>query len=116
MRSGLLRLNRPSNYTGLPAISIPCGFTSGNLPVGLQLIGRAFNEGRLLQIARAYEKAHDWHLRRPPPEGSLAGRCVAVLINSALIGAGDPLACNCRRSATVPAVSGVAIDVPPKAT
>ena len=68
VRSALLRLNRPSNYTGLPAISIPCGFTSGNLPVGLQLIGRAFDEARLLQIARAYEEAHDWYDRRPPLE------------------------------------------------
>ena len=66
VRSGLLRLNRPSNYTGLPALSIPCGFTSANLPIGLQLIGRAFEEGRLLQIARGYEQGHDWHLRRPP--------------------------------------------------
>jgi aspartyl-tRNA(Asn)/glutamyl-tRNA(Gln) amidotransferase subunit A len=66
VRAALLRMNRPSNFTGLPALSVPCGFTRAGLPVGLQLIGRAFEEGRLLRIARAYEQATRWHLRRPP--------------------------------------------------
>ena len=48
VRSALVRLNRPSNFTGLPAISVPCGFTNEGLPVGLQLIGREFEEGALL--------------------------------------------------------------------
>jgi aspartyl-tRNA(Asn)/glutamyl-tRNA(Gln) amidotransferase subunit A len=61
----LLRMNRPSNLTGLPAMSVPCGFTSKGLPIGLQLIGRAFEEQRLLQIAYAYEQATPWHTRRP---------------------------------------------------
>jgi len=66
VRSALLRLNRPGNFTGLPAISVPCGFTKAGLPVGLQLIGRDRTEGSLLSIARLYEQAHDWRTRRPP--------------------------------------------------
>ena len=49
------RNTSPSNSTGLPAISVPCGFTSSGLPIGMQLIGRPFDEARLLQIAHAYE-------------------------------------------------------------
>jgi aspartyl-tRNA(Asn)/glutamyl-tRNA(Gln) amidotransferase subunit A len=53
------------NLTGAPALSLPCGFTSDGLPVGLQLYGRAFDEARLLSFAQAYEQATDWHRRRP---------------------------------------------------
>ncbi len=67
VRSALLRLNRPANLTGLPAISVPCGFTPAGLPVGLQLIGRAFDEATLLRIACAYEQATEWHKQHPPP-------------------------------------------------
>jgi aspartyl-tRNA(Asn)/glutamyl-tRNA(Gln) amidotransferase subunit A len=56
---------RPANFTGLPAISVPCGFTDGGLPIGLQLIGRAFDEATLLRIAYSYERAHDWGARHP---------------------------------------------------
>ena len=66
VRSALLRLNRPANLTGLPAISVPCGFTRAGLPVGLQLIGRAFHETTLLRIACAYEQATEWHKQHPP--------------------------------------------------
>jgi len=65
VRAELLRLTRPSNITGLPAISIPCGFTTVGLPIGLQLIGRRWDEAQLLSIALAYEQATDWHKRRP---------------------------------------------------
>ena len=51
---------------GLPAISIPGGFTSGNLPIGLQLGGRPFSEETLLRVAYAYEQATPWHTKRPP--------------------------------------------------
>jgi aspartyl-tRNA(Asn)/glutamyl-tRNA(Gln) amidotransferase subunit A len=65
VRSALVRMNRPANFTGHPAISIPCGFTREGLPVGLQLIGPYWGEARLLAIALAYEDATDWHNRRP---------------------------------------------------
>ena len=65
VRSALVRLNRPANLTGHPAISIPCGFTRSGLPIGLQLIGPKWSEARLLSIALAYEDATEWHMRRP---------------------------------------------------
>ncbi len=66
VRSALVRLNRPANLTGHPAISIPCGFTRSGLPIGLQLIGPYRSESRLLSIALAYEDATEWHKGRPP--------------------------------------------------
>jgi len=69
VRAALLRLNRPANFAGLPAISVPCGFTSGGLPIGLQLIGPPFGERDLCHIARAYEQAHEWRKARPPLYG-----------------------------------------------
>ena len=53
------------NLAGLPGISIPCGFTRGGLPIGLQIIGPPYEEAGLLAIAHAYEQGHDWHTRHP---------------------------------------------------
>lgn len=53
------------NLAGLPGLSIPSGFGDGGLPVGLQLIGNYFSEGRLLQVAHGYQQATDWHRRVP---------------------------------------------------
>ncbi len=55
----------PASMAGLPALSVPCGFSTGGLPIGLQLIGRPFDEARLLGVAHAYEQATPWHTRRP---------------------------------------------------
>ena len=63
-RALLLRANRPANLAGVPAISIPCGFTPDNLPVGLQFLGAVTDEHLLLQIAYAFERAHP-QSRRP---------------------------------------------------
>jgi aspartyl-tRNA(Asn)/glutamyl-tRNA(Gln) amidotransferase subunit A len=54
-----------SNLAGIPGLSIPCGFTKGGLPIGLQLLGAPFSEEKLLRAARMYETATDWHTRRP---------------------------------------------------
>lgn len=56
----------PFNLTGLPAISVPCGFTPGNLPVGLQIVARPFQEASLFRASYAYEQATEWYRRRPP--------------------------------------------------
>jgi aspartyl-tRNA(Asn)/glutamyl-tRNA(Gln) amidotransferase subunit A len=53
------------NLSGLPAISVPCGFTRGGLPIGLQLAGPPFEEATVLRAAAAYEGATEWHRRRP---------------------------------------------------
>ena len=62
----MIRCTAPFNATGVPAISLPCGFTSAGLPVGLQLVGRPFDEALVLRAAHAYEQATQWHLRQPP--------------------------------------------------
>jgi aspartyl-tRNA(Asn)/glutamyl-tRNA(Gln) amidotransferase subunit A len=61
----LLRNTRPGNVWGLPAISIPCGSTTAGLPIGLQIMGPHWEEGRILQLAYAYEQATAWHKRSP---------------------------------------------------
>ena len=53
------------NLAGLPAMSLPCGFSKAGLPIGLQLIGRAFEEDTLLRAAHAYEQSTQWHLKKP---------------------------------------------------
>ncbi len=61
----LVRCFAPFNFLGVPALSVPIGFTAGGLPAGLQLVGRPFAEGTLLQVAAAYQGATDWHERLP---------------------------------------------------
>jgi aspartyl-tRNA(Asn)/glutamyl-tRNA(Gln) amidotransferase subunit A len=55
----------PVNLAGLPGLSVPAGFTRTGLPIGLQLIGRPFEEATLLRAAHAYERATEWHKRKP---------------------------------------------------
>src|SRR5712671_2171303 len=61
----LTRFTRPVNYLGLPSLSIPTGFTRNGLPVGMQLIGRAFDEAGLVRIGAAFQRATDYHQRVP---------------------------------------------------
>ena len=66
MLGGRRTYTSPFNLAGVPALSINCGFTSDNLPVGLQLVGRPYNEPTVFRAAYAYEQATVWHTRRPP--------------------------------------------------
>jgi aspartyl-tRNA(Asn)/glutamyl-tRNA(Gln) amidotransferase subunit A len=63
----LTRFTRPINYLGLPSLSIPAGFTDRGLPVGMQLVGRSFDEAMLLRIGAAFQRATDFHDRVPEP-------------------------------------------------
>jgi aspartyl-tRNA(Asn)/glutamyl-tRNA(Gln) amidotransferase subunit A len=65
VRLAMIRFTRASNLTGLPAVSVPCGFSRDGLPIGLQLIGRRLDEARLLRVAHAYEAVTPWHERFP---------------------------------------------------
>ncbi len=55
----------PANLAGLPGMSLPCGFDRQNLPIGLQLVGDYFSEAKMLNVAHQYQRATDWHVRRP---------------------------------------------------
>jgi aspartyl-tRNA(Asn)/glutamyl-tRNA(Gln) amidotransferase subunit A len=55
----------PFDLTGSPALSVPCGFSAEGLPIGLEIVGRAFDEATVLRIGAAYERATPWHERRP---------------------------------------------------
>ena len=63
----LIRFTNLFNFLGVPAISLPCGFSTEGLPIGLQLAGRWWDEGTMLRAAHAYEQATEWHKRRPAP-------------------------------------------------
>ena len=56
----------PASLSGLPTLVLPCGFTTAGLPIGLQLMGRPFEEAALFRLGRAYERETGWHLQRPP--------------------------------------------------
>ncbi len=55
-----------ANVVGAPALSVPCGFSSSNLPLGLQIIGRPMEEETVFRLGHAYQQATEWHKRRPP--------------------------------------------------
>jgi aspartyl-tRNA(Asn)/glutamyl-tRNA(Gln) amidotransferase subunit A len=59
----------PFNVTGHPAISVCCGFTGAGQPVGLQIVGRPFEESTVLQVAARYEQAAGWYRRKPQLSG-----------------------------------------------
>jgi aspartyl-tRNA(Asn)/glutamyl-tRNA(Gln) amidotransferase subunit A len=63
--TAFLRLTMPFNLAGLPAVSLPCGFTTDGLPIGLQIAGKPFEEATVLRVAHAYQQLTDWHRREP---------------------------------------------------
>jgi Asp-tRNA(Asn)/Glu-tRNA(Gln) amidotransferase A subunit family amidase len=71
----LLRNTRPFNVWGLPAISVPCGFTASGLPIGLQIAGPHWREDLVLRVAHAYEQATAWHRRRTKSAAGRYGIC-----------------------------------------
>ena len=62
---GLRGHRSPFNIAGVPAMSVPCGFSGNGLPIGIQIAGRPFAENLVFQIGHAYQMATDWHERRP---------------------------------------------------
>jgi Asp-tRNA(Asn)/Glu-tRNA(Gln) amidotransferase A subunit family amidase len=66
----LWRNTRPFNLSGVPTVSIPCGFTMAGLPIGLQLSGAPWREASVLRLAHAYQQATGWHTRRPKSAAS----------------------------------------------
>lgn len=65
-RNALSRFTAPFNLVGLPALSVPCGMTDNQLPVGLQLVGRPYDEQTIIRIGHTYESTTEWHSLRPP--------------------------------------------------
>jgi len=65
VRGALLRFTRPFNLSGHPACALPCGFTAGGLPIGMQLVGRPFDEATVLRAADGFQRLTDFHARRP---------------------------------------------------
>ena len=61
----LAKLTRPANGFGLPAVAVPCGFSTAGLPFAFQLVGRPFDEGSILQVAHRYEQSFEWWKRTP---------------------------------------------------
>ena len=61
----LTRFTAPFNLSGLPALSVPCGFTQQGLPIGLQIVSRPWGESKVLNLGHAFERATDWHRQRP---------------------------------------------------
>ena len=61
----LTRFTAPFNLTGMPALSIPCGFTKDSLPIGLQIVSRAWNEAGVLRTGYAFQESTEWHMQSP---------------------------------------------------
>jgi aspartyl-tRNA(Asn)/glutamyl-tRNA(Gln) amidotransferase subunit A len=64
--TGRISFTGPFNLAGVPALTLPCGFSSENLPMGIQIVGRPFTEDTVMKVAHAYEQNTEWHTRRPP--------------------------------------------------
>lgn len=64
-QASLIWLTAPMNLAGLPALTLPCGFDSAGLPIGMSITGKLFDEAMVYRVAHAFEQATEWHLRRP---------------------------------------------------
>ena len=64
--AGRISFTGPFNLAGVPALTLPCGFSSDNMPMGLQIVGKPFAEETVLNVAHAFEQNTEWHNRRPP--------------------------------------------------
>jgi aspartyl-tRNA(Asn)/glutamyl-tRNA(Gln) amidotransferase subunit A len=64
--AAMTRYAPPSNLTGQPALTVPCGFNRLGLPLAFQIVGRLLDDAKVLRVGRAYERVTDWHRRRPP--------------------------------------------------
>lgn len=64
--AGRISFTGPFNLAGTPALTLPCGFSSDDMPMGLQIVGKPFAEEMVLKVAHAYEQNTDWHNRKPP--------------------------------------------------
>jgi aspartyl-tRNA(Asn)/glutamyl-tRNA(Gln) amidotransferase subunit A len=65
VRPALIRFTQPFNLSGHPVCSVPCGFSAGGLPIGMQIVGRPFDEATVLRAADAFQRLTDFHARRP---------------------------------------------------
>jgi hypothetical protein len=93
-----VRLTAPYDVTGIPAISVPCGFDADGLPIGLMIGARHFDEVTLCRVAHAYEQATEWHGRRPPLGlGGLRGTSWAAALPCAPTSALDGAASHAPR-------------------
>jgi len=63
--TAVMRYNALPALTGMPALSVPCGFSEDGLPIGMQIIGRAFDETTVFRIGHGYQMLTDWHTREP---------------------------------------------------
>jgi len=63
---GNAALTAAGNLAGLPGLSVPCGFSTTGLPAAVQLVGRPFDDATVIDLGRAFQRATDWHRRRPP--------------------------------------------------
>jgi aspartyl-tRNA(Asn)/glutamyl-tRNA(Gln) amidotransferase subunit A len=61
----LTRFTAPFNLSGLPALSLPCGFTRAGLPIGLQVVARVWDESTALRVGYSFQQATDWHTKTP---------------------------------------------------
>jgi amidase len=65
-RAALFRYTAPFDMSGQPTLTLPGGLNADGVPIGFQIVGRAFDEPGILAAGHAYQQATDWHLRRPP--------------------------------------------------